>query len=1320
MSRRIGIRSRVWAGLVGVVAVLATAIVPTGAAMAAGPATVQMEFSAIGNTTQGSGTPFTSMISLSCAGADDASCDDVEITIPWPADPDPTLGASPLVTWGATAASNVPGLIDANVIRDEANRQWVIKLKRPILADGSSTGIQLTITPPNGSTLNGFQFPIQPTVTGSSFPQVTAPDPIVFTSTASASPTFSKSLTSTPVPGGNITWSLRSAFGTPGTAGTLGVVDGTRKIVDVLPPEVELVSVTSSAGDVPYSYDEATHTVTFSTEDMGYPLTVGTSYNYQIVTRVKSDIPAGTVLRNEASLSYRLVGDTDVTTLTRNASGTVVADINFGNLFSKSGSGNLSGNLSGAQTIADQLVTTVETDKTARYSLFVNRSDNPYSWEIVDPLPCLDGTGSLLSSGAVDSICTQPAFHVTKLQQGADPETSTNGALTGRTVTLVYTDGSSEEIQMRRGVEVFPKPGGTVATVKMSGEYTTTGTGNTSLWIDGTIDASLQDRTEVLSLSNKAYARGALSGLSLPANYSTVTKTMTIARNFIAAGVVATPTYTYPANGNSVNFNIRASLQTTNSSQAAAGKTVVVFPEGAFSNNSPSSDVTRVSNWMGTGRSANVYAGGMNNYGFQVTKGDVAPGAYPYDVYTGFAGTLLDSCSDSVNGSPIATNDLIIDTTGIIGEPGVPTAVCHQTGYFIVTGPVPDSQTTKQVRGDLDTVWTGPPGTTQVKGDGTGTADYKITWVNNGSGPLRDTTLYDVLPTPGDSYTVGNQGQRGSTFRPTLAGPVVAPSGWTVSYSTATNPCRPEVLATNPGCDNTWVTAPPAPISSVTALRFVKATPSAVGYLAEFTYTMDAGAFNSAEDVAWNTVSTRTYVPGTTPAPLAPTETPRVGIGMVAVPGIELVKEVCDADSCDPDAAIGAGGWASSTSVPYFGGAKWRVTVTNTGQAPLSDVEISDPLVSDCAVTIGNLAVGASASQFCESTELTASMTNEATVTATGSAITVSDSDTASVTVAAKPVSDIGLVYESCDPEADPCDPNAKVGESGWSHSTTVPFGGDGKWRVTVVNTGDTTLEDVTVVNSQYPECAFVPGTLASGESASLTCDVSLVDGTLESTATVTATPPYGDAALSDTDTAEIISVDPLVEINVEKEVCSTGNDCDPSADSLTGGWVKAAELEAGTTPYWRFVVTNNGQVPLVDVSVTDPSLPNCTIVFPKLAPGEVQTLSCTGEPAFTGVGGTVTATGTDPRGGGVTTVTSQSEASVTVRDPGVVTPGPGESGPGTGEEATAPGGDAPGGSDSAEGGLASTGSNTPFVALVSVLLAAGVIVLLLARRRAA
>lgn len=104
-----------------------------------------------------------------------------------------------------------------------------------------------------------------------------------------------------------------------------------------------------------------------------------------------------------------------------------------------------------------------------------------------------------------------------------------------------------------------------------------------------------------------------------------------------------------------------------------------------------------------------------------------------------------------------------------------------------------------------------------------GIADYQLFVRNTGTVAMDEIIVVDILPSVGDQGVI-NQLPRYSRWRPNLAGPVTAPPGVTVYYSTSGNPCRSTegLVPSGPaGCETPgWSTAPPADINTVQSLKF--------------------------------------------------------------------------------------------------------------------------------------------------------------------------------------------------------------------------------------------------------------------------------------------------------------------------------------------------------------------------------------------------------------------------------------------------------------------------------------------------------------------
>ena len=100
-------------------------------------------------------------------------------------------------------------------------------------------------------------------------------------------------------------------------------------------------------------------------------------------------------------------------------------------------------------------------------------------------------------------------------------------------------------------------------------------------------------------------------------------------------------------------------------------------------------------------------------------------------------------------------------------------------------------------------------------------------------------------------------------------------------------------------------------------------------------------------------------------------------------------------------------------TVASGGTATFTIVVTNTGNVTLTNVSVSDPLAPDCNETIGTLAPGASSNYTCTHT-VTAAFTNTATATGTSPTGTVTDSDTAVVSLPVAQTAKIAPTATTC------------------------------------------------------------------------------------------------------------------------------------------------------------------------------------------------------------------------------------------------------------------------------------------------------------------
>ncbi|MCA0454207.1 MAG: carboxypeptidase regulatory-like domain-containing protein [Chloroflexi bacterium] len=242
-----------------------------------------------------------------------------------------------------------------------------------------------------------------------------------------------------------------------------------------------------------------------------------------------------------------------------------------------------------------------------------------------------------------------------------------------------------------------------------------------------------------------------------------------------------------------------------------------------------------------------------------------------------------------------------------------------------------DSQ--KRVRGQLDTAYSVFPSYGHTVPNGS--VDYRLTIINRGNIPVNNVRVIDILPFVGDTG-VQDTRPRNSAWRPVLTGPVTPQSGVTIYYSTATNPCRPQIIPSGPaGCTSpNWSLVPPANLDTVRSLRFDFAGTMAPGQSFTFNWSMRAPATAVDESIAWNSFAF-TSTNAITGVPLRPAEPNKVGIILDTTPLTSLITLKKYTNTEDADLAPGP-------YIPLNGTVTWRYDVTNIGQTRLGNVTLTD------------------------------------------------------------------------------------------------------------------------------------------------------------------------------------------------------------------------------------------------------------------------------------------------------------------------------------------------------------------------------------------
>ncbi len=217
-----------------------------------------------------------------------------------------------------------------------------------------------------------------------------------------------------------------------------------------------------------------------------------------------------------------------------------------------------------------------------------------------------------------------------------------------------------------------------------------------------------------------------------------------------------------------------------------------------------------------------------------------------------------------------------VDEFNLSGSGGREQNYCEDEAPLVVnaTGG-PNFSLKKFVQGDLDSSPKAALGVGKAGRGGTGI--FSLIWTNNGSAPLANPIVYDILPFVGDTgVDEGQAGNaRGSEFATEFVD-AIATAGVTIEYSTSTDPCRPEVDPAAAGtCVEDWTTTVPAVPGTVKALRLSDPGTYLPGadWEAEVEVSLPSGEVN---DIAWNSAAASAET--TVGEALRPAEPPKVGI----------------------------------------------------------------------------------------------------------------------------------------------------------------------------------------------------------------------------------------------------------------------------------------------------------------------------------------------------------------------------------------------------------------------------------------------------------
>ncbi len=317
------------------------------------------------------------------------------------------------------------------------------------------------------------------------------------------------------------------------------------------------------------------------------------------------------------------------------------------------------------------------------------------------------------------------------------------------------------------------------------------------------------------------------------------------------------------------------------------------------------------------------------------------------------------------------------------------------------------------------------------------------------------------------------------------------------------------------------------------------------------------------------------------------------------------------------------------------GTASFSIVVTNTGNVTLTDVNTSDALSPDCSKTssspglgaLASMAPGASISFNCSLAGATSSFVNSVIATGTPpSGPNVTATDTAPVAVTAPPTPPVVT------PPVVTHHPAIAIAKT--PRTQTLGIGGTARFTITVSNSGDVTLSNVTVADTLSPGCNHGLGALGVGQSKSYRCARTNVTAAFRNVAVATGEPPTS-AAVKATGHANVKVAafvppqHPRIRI-VEGPRHQTLTTRIVTTTTRTGATRTAVTYAAA---HFTIRVTNTGDVALHSVRVIDPRSPSCSRNLKSFTRGKSKTYSCTSKTVSSNFTNIAIATGKSPNG---------------------------------------------------------------------------------------
>lgn len=463
--------------MVGLLAAMAATLWVGAASAAAAEPSTEISIEGTNGESHPSGAAATYRIYFSCSnvGGTGDSCGE-NPTIKIPLDLTSSLPNTPPMTdpsWKYATGESIAGLIkEAKIVGNE----YVIELDAEKFKPGDSDTIELSVTPPNGTTPNGTSWELKPSLEVTGLPKSESPEPAKGKATAEVTPAVTKKTRDEGgvyVRGHNVVFNITARCNPGGSTGKLFMSNGS--VVDTLPPELEYISATPEPdvhpaegghGEIAWNYPNAGELPPgCANNDSG-------TANYQVVARVPASGPDEQSTTNSVTFTGTPLDESSKSTtapLTLKLINEAPESGELGpNFLTKSSLAPIC--IGGEGPAADECVSyagtypghwitpTASSPSTnpgsveGRYEVKINYpASRAYETALVDPVPCLDeepSSGKYVSkpiSGAVDGssapLCAHPAFNPTAVQVSAP---SLEEALKeGWAPEAILTDGTS-------------------------------------------------------------------------------------------------------------------------------------------------------------------------------------------------------------------------------------------------------------------------------------------------------------------------------------------------------------------------------------------------------------------------------------------------------------------------------------------------------------------------------------------------------------------------------------------------------------------------------------------------------------------------------------------------------------------------------------------------------------------------------------------------------------------------------------------------------------------------------------------------------------